>query len=253
MSNKNAIVCFLLGIGVALAGTAIWRQLKPATHGLRQALLQNPEFLADNPDILQAARDVLQTRALAGAARSRSKIIRDKWATALLPAFAPTLGDAKATSVLIEFTDYTCVPCKSSAFVINQMLTDSPHIRVVLMFVPIGGAVAEYAARVAYAAYQQNPQKFAAFHQTLMDEKQPLTQQIVLDAASRTGFDVSQIEEEVGVQETRSYLEKSSMLATDLNIVGVPAFVLNGEMIIGGLTPSKLKQLLGKSVMVDAI
>lgn len=252
-SDKRAIGGFLLGIGVALGGAALYAKLRPPTQGLRQVLLSNPEFLADNPDVLKAARDVLQTRALASAAHTRRKILRDKWAAALSPAFAPTLGDAKAASVLIEFTDYTCAPCKSSATVVSRALTDDPQIRVVLMFVPIGGNVAEYAARVAYAAYQQNPVKFAAFHQVLMSESRPLTQQIVLDAASRAGLDVSQIEEEVSLPENRRYIDKSRTLASDLDIMGVPAFVLNGQVVIGGLTTSKWNQLLNTSARADAI
>lgn len=250
-ANKRAIGGFVLGLGVALGGVALWTKVRPATQGLRQILLDNPEFLADNPEVLQGARDVLQTRALASAANSRRKVLRDKWAAAILPAFAPTLGNAKAPSVLIEFTDYTCIPCKSSAAVVNEALAKNPDVRVALLFVPIGGAVAEYAARVAYAAYQQNPPRFAAFHQALMSEKEPLTRQIVLDAASRAGLDVSQIEEEVGVQENRSYIDKSRMIASDLNIMGIPAFLLNGEIVIGGLTAAKLDQLL--SARADAI
>lgn len=246
-------VCFLIGIGVALAGMGLWARFRPPTEGLRTVLLNNPEFLADNPDILQGARNVLQTRALASAALVRRKIIREKWATLTLPAFAPTLGDSKAPSVLIEFTDYTCAPCKSSAEIVREALAKNPDLRVALMFVPIGGAVAEYAARAAYAAYQQNPAQFAVFHQDLMAENRPLTQQLVLDAAARAGLDVSQIQEEVTVQRNRLYIDQARTFASDLDITGVPAFVLNGEIIIGGLTPSKLNQMISSSSKAHAI
>jgi type II secretory pathway component PulM len=69
-ANKRAIAGFILGLGVALGGVALWTKVRPATQGLRQILLDNPEFLADNPEVLQGARDVLQTRALASAANS---------------------------------------------------------------------------------------------------------------------------------------------------------------------------------------
>jgi protein-disulfide isomerase len=254
--SKNLMretVCFLLGIAVALAGVGLWTKFRPPTPGLRAALVSNPEFLADNPDILQGARNVLQTRALASAVLARRKIIREKWATLTLPAFAPTLGDTRAVTVLIEFTDYTCAPCKSSAAIVNEALVRNPDLRVALMFVPIGGAVAEYAARVAYAAYQQNPAKFAVFHQELMTENQPLTQQLVLDAAARAGLDVAQIQEEVSVQRNRLYIDQARMFAADLNIMGVPAFLLNGEIIVGGLTASKLNQMLSTGTRAHAI
>jgi protein-disulfide isomerase len=252
-SLTRETACFLLGIAVTLACVGLWTKFRPATRGLRGVLLSNPEFLADNPDILQGARNVLQTRALASAVLARRKIIREKWATLTLPAFAPTLGDSKAATVLIEFTDYTCGPCKASAAIVNEALLKNPDLRVALMFVPIGGAVAEYAARVAYAAYQQNPAKFAVFHRELMAENQALTQQLVLEAAARAGLDVSQIQEEVSVQRNRLYIDQARVFAADLDIMGVPAFVLNGQIIVGGLTTSKLNQLIGTNTRAHAI
>jgi protein-disulfide isomerase len=245
-------VCFLLGVCAAAAGTALWMKTRPPTQGLRAVLLDNPEFLADNADILQGARNVLQTRALATAVLSRRKIIREKWAALTHPAVAPTLGNAKAPWVLIEFTDYTCVPCKASASVIDQGLIKNPNLRVALMFVPTGGAIAEYAARVAFAAYQQNPAQFAVFHRDLMVQAEPLTQRAVLDAAARAGLDVAQIEREISVQQNRFYMDQARMFASDLGIVGVPAFVLNGGLVIGGLTASKLEQLIGTAPAADA-
>jgi len=253
IGSRREALCFLIGIGIALAGVALWAKVHSPTQGLRVVLLNNPEFLADNPDILQGARNVLQTRALASAVLARRKLIREKWATLTLPAFTPTLGDTKASSVLIEFTDYSCAPCKSSAAIVSAALVKNPDIRVALMFVPTGGAVAEYAARVAYAAYQQNPAEFAVFHQQLMAEDQPLTQQLVLDAASRAGLDVAQIQEEISVPRNRIYIDQARMFASDLDLAGVPAFVLNGEIIVGGLTMPKLNRMLSASARADAI
>lgn len=238
------IAGFVLGaiLVAALAGLAWWR-IPVAPQRLQAALLDNPEFLADRPELLEAARAVLQTRQLASRGSERAAQLRGKWDAFTHVAFSPSIGNPTASSVLIEFTDYTCEPCRSSAPVVREALAANPDLRVAIMLLPAGGAMSEFAARVALAAFRQDPEKFGKLHELLMEDA--LDQTTIMGKAAAAGLDVEQIRREIGNVEHRRYLEQVRVLALDLQVTGVPAFVLGEQLVLGGVTARKLGQMIG--------
>jgi protein SCO1/2 len=58
-------------------------------------------------------------------------------------------------------------------------------------------------------------------------------------------LDVEQIRREIGNVEHRRYLEQVRALALDLEVTGVPAFALGEQLVLGGVTARKLKQMIG--------
>lgn len=238
------IAGFVLGASLvaALAGLAWWR-IPVAPQRLHAALLDNPEFLADRPELLEAARAVLQTRQLASRGSERAAQLSGKWDAFTHVAFSPSIGNPGASSVLIEFTDYTCEPCRSSAPVVREALAANPDLRVAIMLLPAGGAMSEFAARVALAAFRQDPEKFGKLHELLMEDA--LDQTTIMGKAAAAGLDVEQIRREIGNVEHRRYLEQVRALALDLQVTGVPAFALGEQLVLGGVTARKLGQMIG--------
>ncbi|MGB8418904.1 DsbA family protein [Paraburkholderia sp.] len=206
--------------------------------------MSNPSYIADNPDVLAAARAVLQARLLKSQGSERAALIQSKWAKFTNAAFSPSVGSPDARMTLIEFTDYTCAPCKASAEAVRDALANNKDLRVVIMILPIGGSNAEFAARVAFAAYKQNPTKFWELHRLLMAEKGELTEAAILRSVSQVGLDSEQIHREVTNPENWSYLEQVRMFAQDLQVVGVPAFVLGQQLVFGGVTTTTLGELI---------
>ncbi|MEP7246648.1 MAG: SCO family protein, partial [Gammaproteobacteria bacterium] len=251
LPGRREFVWFVLGACVASGIAALlWSRSEINATRIRAVLIEHPEFLADNPQTLDAARAVIQTRMLASRGAARARLLREKWQSFTHAAFTPSLGNRASSSVLIEFTDYTCVPCKTSAPAVRQALSDNPDLRVAIMLLPTGGAMAELAARVAVAAYRQNPEQFRVLHELLMEEKAPLTQAIILARAAAAGLDVEQIEREIGNIEHRRYLERVRLFATDLEVTGVPAFSMGEGLVLGGVSPTSLRKLIQSSSAV---
>ena len=105
--------------------------------------------------------------------------------------------------------------------------------------------LSEYAARIALAAYRQKPDRFAELHHRLLKPEGPLSQQAILDALKDLGFDVEQVEREAASAESRRYFDQVRTLAEDLRISGVPAFAMNEQLLLGGVTYKQLSELVG--------
>lgn len=203
-------------------------------------LRERPDLLADQPDILQAARSVIRSRQLSAEGAIRALLMTQKWRKLLHPAFAPTLGDPGAPILLIDFTDYTCAPCKVSTPIVARILAKNKDVRIAIMFLPIGGVDAEFAARVGYAAYREDPSRFPRLHTILMQQG-ALDPTSVIKAASDAGFDTNQLVREASNSETRNHLDQVRDLATDFHLTGVPAFAVGATLILGGTTEARLQ------------
>jgi protein-disulfide isomerase len=85
--------------------------------------------------------------------------------------------DGKVT--LVEFLDYRCSDCREMVPTIAQLIDENPNLRIVYRFYPVLGLQSEYVERVALAAQLQG--RFLALHRLLVNAKQPLTKEVVLE------------------------------------------------------------------------
>ncbi|SRR5882672_12159697 len=243
--QRKILIAFLLGAAAgALVALGIGR-FRADPEVMRAELLAKPEYLADHPEILERVRNVLLNRKLAAEGSQRRQLMRGKWQFLSHVAFTPTLGSPDASRVLLEFTDYTCVPCRASAASVREAVAARKDVRVAVLLYPIGGALSEYAARIAIAAYRQDPDKFADLHTRLMEEGGELTQERILDAVRGLKFDVDQIERDSQSDETRRYMQQVRMFSEDMEISGVPAFLCEDKLVMGGVSAQQLQSLLG--------
>jgi protein-disulfide isomerase len=254
-SAARACLWFIFGAAASAAVAACWWHVERNNpRYLRTLLLKNPEFLADSPDVLAAVRTVLRNRQLDSEGEARERLLAERWARFTHVAFSPSLGNPAARSTLIEFTDYDCQPCKTSAAAVSEVLESHRDLRVAVMLLPTGGPVSEFAARVGYASYRQNPLQFARLHELLMNEKGSLSTAHVLAQAAASGLDIDQLQEEFGTSEVRGYLAQVRELAADLHVSGVPTFVIGKRLLSGGVSTAQLHDLIrsAQSPIVDA-
>ena len=125
-------------------------------------------------------------------------------------------------------------------------------VRVAILLMPTGGALSEYAARVALAAYRQDPARFATLHNRLIEQEGPLTQESILAVVSALQFDVEQITREATSSETRRYFSQVRMFAEAMNIPAVPAFLLSDQLLLGRVESAQLGALIesGRSALM---
>jgi protein-disulfide isomerase len=247
-SVARACLWFFLGAAVS-ASVAMysWREWQNDPVRLRAALLKNPQILADSPDVLAAVRMVLRERQLDSEGQMRERLLVERWGRLTHVAFSPSLGNPAARSTLIEFTDYDCEPCRATARSVLSALEAHRDVRVAVMLLPISGPVSEFAARVGYAAYRQNPLQFARLHELLMSEHGALTAARVLEQAAASGLDIEQIQDESGTAEVRGYLAQVRDFASDLHVSGVPTFVFGKRLLAGGISIGQINDLVASA------
>jgi len=245
--GKAATALVGFTVGVILAATCLHTRSAPdpGVQELRNWLSLHPEFLADNPVLVAAADRIVHSREISNDVQWRKQLVADRWKTYLDPVFTPSVGDRAASSVLVEFTDYACEPCRASASAVKSTLQGRPDLRVALFLLPTSGDLSEYAARVAFAGYRQNPDRFATLHDRLLSMTGPLTSAAVLRAAQDAGLDPEQIEVDLRSAEVRQYIARTSQFAQDLHVAGVPFFLLDGRTLAGGVSEAKLSSFLG--------
>jgi protein-disulfide isomerase len=231
-------------VGAAGGALASWRFLPANEQVVRRYLKANPEFLADHPHLVEASAMVLETRRLAGEAAERKVLIAAKWAPAVHAAFSPCLGPLNGTPGLIEFTDYLCAPCRGSTGPIAHALEAHPERQVIILFVPISGALSEFAAGFAAASYFINPVIFARLHHDLMQGGMPDQTRIERLAVAR-GYAIDAVVREMATPRVRRYLATARALAEELGLNGVPAY-LNpaGQLRLGGITKAQAVQMI---------
>ncbi len=235
------------GAAGALLSGAVGRR---GATDLHAQLARDPSFLADNPDLIESARAVLQTRRLEAQAGGRAQLIETRWKSFLHPAFTPGIGAESSARLLLEFTDYDCAPCKASAASVQQFLRAHSDTRLVLLYLPTNGAMAEFAARVAIAAYRQ-PGDFAQLHERLMNLRGMPSEESIRQAAQQAGFDTDALFEATGRADVRAHLAQVRALAADLDVPGVPAFLIGGNIIVGGIDRAQLEALAARPSAAD--
>lgn len=243
-SIRRVAVIFILGVAAGVISSVAVNRFWVRPDAKPADVAVSPEFLADHPEILERVRTVMLNRSLATEGAQRVQLMNGKWRSLTHAAFTPTIGRSDAPRVLLEFTDYTCTPCRASAPIVREGLAKNGDVRTAILPLPIGGAVADYIARIAVAAYRQNPSKFPELHTRLMESRGALTQDGILDALRSLKFDVDQVERESQSEEIKRYLEQVRSLSEDMKISAVPAFAMGNKLVLGAVSADQVQSLL---------
>jgi len=118
---------------------------------------------------------------------------------AALTAADHMLGDAHATSTLLEYGDYECPFCVRAEPLTQQLIeTSGPRLRFVFRHLPLVElhAHAGLAAEAAEAAAAQG--QFWAMHRLLFTPAQHLTLPVLTACAESIGLDMNRFNAEIG-------------------------------------------------------
>jgi len=153
------------------------------------------------------------------------------------------LGNPDGDVTLVEFFDYSCGFCKRALPDMTALLKDDPKLKIVLKEFPILGPGSVTAARVAIAARMQDPggQKYLAFHQELLGESGPATEDKALAAAKDQGFDLIRLKQDMASEEVAATLSEDTKLASALGITGTPGYVVGKNVVLGAVGLATLR------------
>jgi protein-disulfide isomerase len=201
---------------------------------IRNYLIANPEVITDAITELQRRRDAAEQA-------SQTKIITDSAATIFASQNQVVLGNPDGKVTLVEFFDYNCTYCRRAEADIKKLIADDPDLRLVLKQFPVLGPGSLEAARVAVALHMTAPEKYAEFHDAMLEEPGQTNQEKALAVAASVGVDADVLKAKLDSDEVKTAISESYDLANKLNLTGTPSFVTHKEVIVGAVGYDALK------------
>ncbi len=194
---------------------------------VREYLLANPEILVEVQDALTAKRE------------KQEKITRDKAITAsgdaIFSASADAvIGNPKGDVTVVEFYDYNCGYCKRALSDMDAMVKADPNLKFVLKEYPILGEDSLKAHVVAQAFKKLMPEKYGAFHRTLLSGERA-TEDSAMAVATQLGANETDLRKGMSDPAISILFDQNHQLATALNITGTPSYVIKDDVVFGAM------------------
>jgi protein-disulfide isomerase len=156
-----------------------------------------------------------------GIIRNKSQLERDP---------ADFVANPNGRITVVEFFDYKCPYCKTSADSVVKMIHDNPDVRFVFKEFPILSDTSSHAATYQLLAKGQG--HYLDVFQSFM--RQPgLSDQNVADILKDKGVDLAAADTPNARAAVDQHLAANRALAHDIGVEGTPAFVVDGKRIDG--------------------
>jgi len=197
---------------------------------VRSYLMENPEILQDvSLKLEEKAQQVQIAQARVHAQEMTARIAANP-ALLGIDARDPSFGPADARVTVIEFFDFRCPGCKSTAPEVLRLMQAHPDVRFVFKDWPILDHGTEdtshYAARAAQAAHRQG--KYLPVFRALMAEP-ALTRTSVDRILAANGVALPAARAAMASPEIARHLADIQLAATNLGLQGTPTFFINGR------------------------
>jgi protein-disulfide isomerase len=186
-------------------------------------------YLLEHPEVIEEAVQKLQEKKIADAANiAKAGMVKHREALERDPRDFVANPNGKIT--VVEFFDYRCGYCKTSAPEILQIIRDNPDVRFVFKEFPIFGEVSDTAARLAMTP--QGKAKGLALYKALMADRG--LDEAALDRHLReAGLDPATVRKAARNPAIDAQIADVRTLARNLGLEGTPAFVIGDYMIPG--------------------
>ena len=205
------------------------------------------QYIMDNPEvILQSVQRHQAQREQADKGRAKAALLTNKEQLVADPA-SPVGGNVKGDVTIVEFFDYRCGFCKRVHPTVKKVLGEDKGIRYVFKEFPILGPLSVTASRAALAVWNTAPDKYYAFHDTLMTDRGAVTEAKVLKVAEKLGIKPAVMKKAMADKAIDTALARNFKLAEALNINGTPAFVIGDQLVPGAIDRATLIKLIAEA------
>lgn len=195
-------------------------------EAVRGYILENPEVIFDAIRILEERRN------MAAASADRDLVLAN--AKALFEdGFSFVGGNPDGDVTIVEFSDYRCSYCKRAHPHVQAVLEADPNVRLIVKEFPILGPDSLAAARLALAAHDIDPAKFARLNHDLMEFRGNLTEAVAYRLAADAGFEIETLKERAASPDITERIGANHALADALGIQGTPSFIIGGQVVRG--------------------
>lgn len=155
-------------------------------------------------------------------------------------------GAPNAPVVVTVFTDMQCKYCGDALGSLDALLDEYPNkLRIVVKQMPVH-QTAKLAAEAAYAADAQG--KFWQLHDLMLANQDDLSREPLLALAQQAGLDVPAFRTALDSHAYADEVAADVKAATEIEIMGTPAFVINGRKIIGNVPIANLRAAIDSAL-----
>lgn len=157
---------------------------------------------------------------------------------------APALGLFDAPVTIVVFMDYQCPYCVRLMPVLKQVLEKYPQqVKIAYKQYPLKMHQAALSASAAsLSAAQEN--RFQEFHDVLLEDHENLTDENILDKATKLGFDREAFRKKMGSPSIMLQIQKDMEDGKKADVSGIPSVFINGKRL-------KNRSLEGFQKMID--
>jgi len=149
------------------------------------------------------------------------------------------IGPVDAPVTMVVFSDYQCPFCATwSADTLPTMMdyVDDDQLRIEWRDVNVFGPESERASKAAYAAALQD--SFWEYHDALypdgdIRDPEQLSEDALVDLAADLDLDTDEFADDMHSDTVEQHTQENQQLGMDIGAYSTPAFVLNGEPLLG--------------------
>lgn len=189
---------------------------------------ENPEAIIQSVDAYQEKKQVETIAQIKAAVKLRLAELEGDVTD-------PRIGPDTASVKIIEFFDYSCTFCRKMHPVVSKIISENPDVQVIFKELPLLGEPSANAAKVGLIANQLSAKDYFKVHDKLMSLKTVFNMEMLPDLATQTGYSADAIKSKLDDEAVIAKLNKNRETAQELGILGVPAFIINGEVIPGSM------------------
>ncbi len=187
------------------------------------------EYLLAHPEVLdEAMQKLAENKRLAQHDLSKASLKTHR--QALEADSRDFVANPNGTFTVVEFFDYRCGYCKSSAPIMLDLIKNNPHVRFVFKELPIFGGPSNLAAGVALTP--AGKAKGLELYQAFMSDK-ALDEESIASHLKSLDIDPAGAKALSDTPAIQKQISDTHALAASLGIEGTPAFIIGDQLIPG--------------------
>jgi protein-disulfide isomerase len=173
-------------------GADIWG----TSSGTASVAKANAGIRPSEPDLVVKAAQEMRRRQEAESAVKTQAAVTANRDQLLGDPTVPVEGNPNGDVTVVEFFDYQCGYCKMAQEAVSKLLATDKNVRMIYKEYPILGPDSVQGSKAALASVNQG--KYTKFHDTLMNTKGHLSNEIIFTLAKESGLDVEKLKEDMG-------------------------------------------------------
>ena len=162
----------------------------------------------------------------------------------------PTLGDANAPVTIVEYSDYECPFCarfySQTLGQLKREYIDTGKVKFVYKDFPLDfHQNAKPAAIAANCVFKElGDMKYFEYHDIIFENQQSLNAQNLKKWALEVGASQSAYDTCIKDPQMAAEVDEDMREGSSFGVSGTPSFLINGELIVGAVPYSQIKQAI---------